>query len=116
MRRITMPLYTYVALGENGAQVNGDSAADSEEALRAELTSRGLFVQRVRVRRSPLAWTRSRVSTEDFAVFNQELIALVRAGLTVPDALALASDRPDAPALSRVLVRVLDDVRNGLLL
>jgi type IV pilus assembly protein PilC len=111
-----MPLYTYVALGENGAQVSGDSAADSEGALRTELASRGLFVQKVRTKRSRLAWRRPRVSTEDFALFNQEFIALVRAGLTVPDALALASERPDAPALSQVLIRVLEDVRNGLLL
>lgn len=111
-----MPLYTYVALGENGAQVSGDSAADSEAALRMELSSRGLFVQRVRAKRSGLTWRGPRVSVEEFTLFNQEFIALVRAGLTVPDALALASQRPDAPALSRVLVRVLEDVRNGMLL
>ncbi len=111
-----MPLYTYVALGENGAQVSGDSAADSQAALRMELASRGLFVQRVRAKRSRLAWRGPRVSTEEFTLFNQEFIALVRAGLTVPDALALASQRPDAAALSRVLLRVLEDVRNGMLL
>src|SRR5215469_13401661 len=114
--RSPMPLYIYVALGENGAQVSGESAADSEAALRTELAARGLFVQQVRAKRSALSWGGPRVSVEEFTLFNQEFIALVRAGLTVPDALALASQRPDAPALARVLSRVLEDVRNGMLL
>ncbi len=111
-----MPLYTYIAIAENGAQVNGVSAAGSEAALREELASRGLLVERVRTQRSGLTRRAPSVSVEDFTLYNQEFIALVRAGLTVPDALALASDRPDAPALSRVLVRILEDVRNGMLL
>jgi type IV pilus assembly protein PilC len=56
----------------------------------------------------------ARVSPEDFALFNQEFMALVRAGLTVPDALALASDRPDCPALGKILARVNEDVRGGM--
>jgi type IV pilus assembly protein PilC len=111
-----MGLYTYIALAENGAPVSGEGAAESEDALRAELAARGLLVQRMRPRRAHWGWRGSRVSTEDFALLNQELIALIRAGLTVPDALALAADRPDAPALGQVLTRVLEDVRNGLLL
>src|SRR5262249_19125436 len=55
-----------------------------------------------------------RVRTEEFALFNQEFTALIRAGLTVLDALALASDRPDSPALGKILSRVHADVRDGL--
>jgi len=109
-----MPLYTYQALEENGATYTGESVADSEQALRAELAGRGLLVQRVRPKSTGFGLRARRIRPEEFALFNQEFMALVRAGLTVPDALALASDRPDSPALGKVLVRVYGDVRNGL--
>ncbi len=109
-----MPLYAYVALSETGKRVAGEVAADSEEALRAELAGRGLLVQEVRPRRGRLGLRRSHVSPEEFSLFNQEFMALVRAGLTVSDALALAANRPDSPRLGKVLGRVYEDVRNGV--
>jgi type IV pilus assembly protein PilC len=109
-----MPLYAYVALAENGAYLTGESVASSEEALRTELSGRGLLVQQVRPKRAGLRLGARRVRPEEFALFNQEFMSLVRAGLTVPDALSLASDRPDSPALGKILARVHEDVRNGV--
>ncbi len=108
-----MPLYAYVALAENGAYLTGESVADSEEALRTELSGKGLLVQQVKTKRAGLG-LRRRVRPEEFALFNQEFTALLRAGLTVLDALALASDRPDSPGLGKILGRVHEDVREGL--
>ena len=108
-----MPLYAYVALAENGASLTGETVAASEEALRAELSGRGLLVQQVKAKRAGLSWGARRVPPEQFALFNQEFMALVRAGLTVLNALALASDRPDSPALGKILARVHEDVSNG---
>jgi type IV pilus assembly protein PilC len=109
-----MPLYAYVALAENGACLKGESVAASEHALREELSGRGLLVQSVRSGRAGMRFGAGRVRPEDFSLFNQEFMSLVRAGLTVPDALALACERPDSPALGRILARVNDDVRNGV--
>jgi type IV pilus assembly protein PilC len=105
--------YTFIAVQENGATFCGEDVAESESELRAQLACRGLIPQRIRVKRAALSWRRERVSTEEFALFNQEFIALVRAGLTVPDTLQLASVRPDSPLLARVLREVVVDVRNG---
>ena len=110
-----MPLYAYVAIAENGVTVSGERVAPSESVLRDELGGRGLLVQRVRARRGAGLRGR-RVRPEEFALFNQEFTALLRAGLTVPDALALASNRGDSPALGKVLARVHDDVREGVAL
>jgi type IV pilus assembly protein PilC len=93
-----------------------EAVADSEDALRADLAKRGLLVQSVREKRSRMGLRAARVSPEEFALFNQEFMALIRAGLTVPDALALAAKRPDSPALGQMLARVLHDVQNGALL
>jgi type IV pilus assembly protein PilC len=111
-----MPAFAYVALLPTGVRVAEESVADSEDALRTDLARRGLLVQSVKEKRNRLGLRAGRVSPEAFALFNQEFMALVRAGLTVPDALALAAKRPDEPALGNVLARVLNDVQNGALL
>lgn len=86
------------------------------QALREELTRQGLFVQNIRRKHAGLRiFNRERVTPEAFLLFNQEFMALVRAGLTIPDALALAAHRPDNPGLGQVLQRVLSDVREGKL-
>lgn len=111
-----MPAFAYVALLSTGVRIREEAVADSEDALRADLAKRGLLVQSVREKRSRMGLRAGRVSPEEFALFNQEFMALIRAGLTVPDALALAAKRPDSPALGQMLGRVLHDVQNGALL
>ena len=108
-----MPLFAYIALAENGATVSGESVAASEAALREELGGRGLLVREVKARRASGLRT-GRVRPEEFALFNQEFMALVRAGLTVPDALGLAAQRGDSPRLGRTLARVHADVKDGV--
>lgn len=108
-----MPAYRYTALLPTGVRVQEQVIADTEAALRAELAQRGLLVQSVREQRGVLARRARRVRPEAFALFNQEFMALIRAGLTVPDALALAVNRPDSPALGAALARVLHEVQNG---
>ncbi len=110
-----MPVFEYRAITEQGVITQGEAAAASAEDARAELSGRGLIVQSLRERRAGLSLfrRRQRVHPEEFLTFNQELIALVRAGLTLPEALRIVSDRPASPALSRVLERVEQDVRKG---
>lgn len=109
-----MPNYRYTALAENGSQVAGESAASSIEELRQELAAQGLLVQRIDEQRRLLGLKRARrIGPEDFLLFNQEFTALLRAGLTVPEALRLSADRPEQPALAGVLKRVEEDVRRG---
>ena len=113
-----MPLFAYTALAENGATLSGEGVAVSAEALRSELSGHGLLVQQVRPKRGALGFglPARRVRPEEFGLFNQEFIALMRAGLTVPDALALGAQRPDSPRLARILERVRDDVAGGVAL
>lgn len=109
-----MPAFIYDALLPTGVRVREEAVADSENALRTDLARRGLLVRSVREKRTRMGLRAGRVSPEEFALFNQEFMALVRAGLTVPDALALAAKRPDSPRLGRMLSKVLQDVQNGV--
>ncbi len=110
-----MPLYVYTALSENGAQVTGEQAAASLQELNRELAEKGLLVQHIRRKRGGTRlFSRRRIKPEAFLLYNQEFMALARAGLTVPEALALAANRPDNPGLGQILRKVLEDVRGGV--
>jgi type IV pilus assembly protein PilC len=111
-----MPQYRYTALSQNGALIVGECAAASPESLEAELENLGLRAQRIRVKRSMAKlWRKNAVRPGDFLQFVQELMALMRAGLPLPEVLALAADRPANPELGQILGRVLKDVQEGKL-
>ena len=109
-----MPVYTYNALAENGKRIKGEESALSERALRDDLARRGFLAQELRLKRSGFGLpSRQRVKPEAFLLLNQEFTALLRAGLTIPEALRLAAERPDSPLLSKVLEHVEEAVRGG---
>ncbi len=111
-----MPQFQYTALSRTGALVAGECAAASVDALRAELESQGLRAQRIRIKRTLTAlWGRSKVRAEDIAQLVQEFVSLMRAGLPLPEAVAIAADRPGQPMLAQVLERVLKDIQEGAL-
>jgi len=94
------------------------SAAD-EGALRSELGSKDLLVLSVR-RRGGLSLSgllgrrRGKVSAADFLVFNQELAALVQAGLPILECLDLLIERRKNPVFKETLVDVKEQVRSGV--
>jgi hypothetical protein len=95
-----MPTYRFRALTREGGEVRGERLAASAEALRTELMARGWLLGRARpVRRAGRWLARRGVSWEALLLFNQELTALLRAGLSVPEALATTAGRGDAGRL-----------------
>lgn len=111
-----MPIYSYTALSASGTVMHGEEAAPSAEDVRRALSAKGLLVQAVQPKRGTFGLRRQRVKPPEFLLFNQEFIALLRAGLTIPEALKLAAHRPEQPALARILEKVLTDVQGGALL
>ena len=111
-----MPIYVYKAINPEGRESTREMAASSEEALKQELGKQGLMLKRVREKKgTPFswAWGGAAVDPQVFLQCNQEMITLLNAGLTVPEALDLSADRPESPALSTILKKVLRDVRSG---
>lgn len=110
-----MPVYAYKALASNGALVNGQLAASSLEKLRADLFTQDLILQSAHEKQSwklPL-FSRHTFNSQHFYLFNQEFIALLRAGLAIPAILELLSDRPEQTGMQQVLKHILSDVREG---
>ena len=112
---VAMPAYLYRALSESGAMLKGESIAASADELAGDLARQGLLVELVRPKRS--GWTpfaSVRIKPDSLALFNHEFMALVRAGLTVPEALSLSAERRDSTGFTRILKRILEEVHNGV--
>ncbi|MFQ5801937.1 MAG: type II secretion system F family protein [Candidatus Methylomirabilales bacterium] len=97
-----------------------DREAETLDRLRQQLETEGYYIFQVRPR-SPLAsWSLSRPSVwwrrarkQDLLVFNQEFLALLRAGLPILTALDLVMERQTHPRLRQVLERVREAVKGG---
>ena len=92
--------------------------ADSEVSLRRELEQEGLFLLSFR-RQSRLAWPgprlqrKRRPGVREFTVFNQELAALLKAGMPLLQALDILRRRTEQSALKGILNDVHEQVRGG---
>jgi type IV pilus assembly protein PilC len=90
--------------------------ASDAAAARVEMERRGGHV--FEVRREGLSFAarrqrRGRIKMRDFLIFNQELIALLKAGLPVVHSLELLLERQESPTLRRVLGDIRTRVNAG---
>ena len=102
----------------SGEIVEGVYVAESEARLRHEFEEKGLYVLAIqRAGRAALGSfklpTRSRVSTREFLIFNQELATLLRAGMPLVQSLDLLKSRIQSPVFRSVLNDVHERVRSG---
>ncbi len=110
-----MPIYRYTVLSESGTVLTGELLSSSKSELIHELTSKGYRVQHIAISKSwILPWKRATVSQVEFSLFVHELLSLLKAGLSVTEALELTSNRHSEPTLEKIVTHVLKAVRNGL--
>ena len=106
-------------LGTPGGEiVEGVYVAESEARLRREFEEKGLYVLAIqRAGRAALGSfklpTRSRISTREFLIFNQELATLLKAGMPLVQSLDILRQRVGNPLLKTVLDDVYEKVRAG---
>jgi type IV pilus assembly protein PilC len=94
--------------------------ASDEGALRTELGKRGLHLFEVRRKGLPqglslpaLSRRRGRIPVQEFLIYNQEMAALLKAGLPLLQALDLLLERLASPRFKAVLTDVRDRVKSG---
>jgi type IV pilus assembly protein PilC len=92
--------------------------AESESKLRQELEAKGLYILSLS-RRGGFGWPglslprRERIKTREFLIFNQELAALLRAGMPLVQSLDILRQRVEDPSFKAALNDVHDRVRAG---
>lgn len=102
----------------NGEIVEGIYVADTEARLRHELEEKGLFVLSLQPKGAVAGLSvrlpqKSKVSTREFLVFNQELATLLKAGMPLVQSLDLLKRRVESPVFRSVLEDVHERVRGG---
>ena len=109
-----------------GETLEGTYVADDEAQLRRNLEDKGLLVLALRPRArgwpGTFGWPalslpkRRRLGTREFIVFNQELAALLKAGMPLVQSLDILRERMENPVLKSVLDDVHEQVRGGMAL
>jgi type IV pilus assembly protein PilC len=93
--------------------------ADDERALRRQLEGQDLMVLDLRRRNAllqslgGLTKLRGAVSMREFLIFNQELAALLRAGLPIISSLEILTERRKNQAFKRALLDIRERVKSG---
>jgi len=113
-----MPQFRYRAARPDGTMVDELMDAESEGAVRSQLESKGwlLFSLEGTSRAASFTlptWHSSRLSLREFLIFNQEFMALTKAGLPILKALDLLAARTIHPAFQAALQGVRTEIRGG---
>ncbi|MFQ5670757.1 MAG: type II secretion system F family protein [Acidobacteriota bacterium] len=91
-------------------------SGESEARLRESLAEQDFLVLSIRRKLGfsiPFLGKHRRISQTEFLVFNQELAALIKAGLPILGSLDLLIDRQKHPVFKQSLVEIRDRVRSG---
>src|SRR6202140_1355233 len=111
-----MAQYSIKAGWPDGSVAEEAILAQDAGAARAEIERRGGHVFEVRRRGMGFSESRRRrrrIKMADFLVFNQEMIALLKAGLPVVHSFEILLERQQSPTLRRVLTDVREKVNAG---
>ena len=117
-----MPSYLYRVARADGTTLEGRADGEDEQAVRTQLEKQGFLIFHLRALNAWGAWpafVRSGLKGKrglpllEFLVFNQELLALVKAGLPILRIFDLLIERARRPAFQAVLRAARQDIRGG---
>ena len=114
-----MAVFAYRAARADGTTFEGHIEGEDEHLVRAKLESDGLLVFRLSRRGAGFgvpglaAGRWGKLPLQDFLVFNQELLALIKAGLPVLRVWDLLIDRTQRAPFREALKAVRQDIRGG---
>lgn len=111
-----MPRFHYKAACADGTIVETDIDGENEQRVRAQLEEQGLLVLDLQGNRSS-AWSfslpRRSLSLREFLIFNQEFLALIKAGLSMLRTFDILAERTTHGGFHRALLAVREGIRGG---
>lgn len=114
-----MAVFAYRAVRQDGSTLDGQIEGEEEPLVRAKLEGQGLLVFKLQKRSGAGVHSALSVSAfrglpmGEFLVFNQELLALVKAGLPVLRVWDLLIERAQHQGFQQALRLVRQDIRGG---
>lgn len=112
-----MPRFHYRAARPDGTIIETDAEGDTPRSIRSQLESQGLLVLDLSGSGArPIASIKSRqrpLSLRDFLIFNQEFLALIKAGLPMLRCFDLLTERNTQGGFQQALLSVRESIRGG---
>lgn len=114
-----MPVFAYRVARPDGSTLDGQIEGEEEHLVRAKLEGQGFLIFRLQRRGAAttglgLGWHAfGKLPLQEFLVFNQELLALVKAGLPVLRVWDLLIERANHSGFQQALRTVRQDIRGG---
>ncbi len=106
-----MPLFAYKAVREDGTSTSDEALAADVGDLRRDLEGRGYLVLNIAGGKAGLRGGRG--SANDFLLFNQEFITLVKEGLPILQPLEIIQKRTEKPGFRTVHESILKNIKDG---
>lgn len=112
-----MPTFYYRAARTDGSILEERTQAEDEVGLRQRLEREGYLILSLSKQRRAQVFSASlfqrRHSGREFLVFNQEFLALLRAGLPIVKIFEILVERSDHPGFASALSRIREEIRAG---
>lgn len=114
-----MPEFTYQARNSDGELISGTLEGADSRAIAGALVRLGYHPVRIQSKRSGLSlpgklgWKNNRVDHQEILILFRELTSLLRAGISLADALDTATKQAGSDALEKILRNVTSRVHGG---
>ena len=111
-----MPGYMYRAIGPDGKEKKGSITATNQEQAASKLKTDGLIIMKLEPESAlnkEITFGAPRVKARDYAVFCRQFVAILKAGVSVINALQMMSEQTENKALKSASVRLVDNLGKG---
>jgi len=112
-----MPGYVYKAIGKDGKEKKGNITATTLEQATSKLKSDGLIVtklepENVMNKQISIGFGPS-ITPRDYSVFCRQFVAIIKAGVSVINALQMMSEQTENKTLKAAIIGLVDDLGKG---
>ncbi len=111
-----MPAYMYRAIGPDGKEKKGNITATNQEQAASKLKADGLIVTKIEPQSAlnkDITFGAPKVKARDYAVYCRQFVAIIKAGVSVINALQMMSEQTENKALKAATVSLVDDLGKG---
>jgi type IV pilus assembly protein PilC len=104
--------FTWQGKDQKGSVIKGSVVAVNEAAVRASLRRQGLVPTQIR-RQSTLFQKRTKITTQDIAIFSRQLATMMQAGIPLVQAFDIVATGHENPSMQKLLTAIKVDIEGG---
>lgn len=113
-----MNKYKYTATDKDGKIIKGYIVAESETEMKEMILKAGFYVSKFRqVSSTDTAFSLSgKIKVKELSYFCNQFSVMINSGISIVDAITVASNQNFSPTLKKVLKKIEEDLKQGVLL